>query len=155
MKPFESLTVLTIVSFFIWSCIPEGKCWKATCSDPIDFRLIDKATQQNLIFAVNSTYKLDSLQINKRPDFRIGYHENFLSQVVGDTTRLYPLVGLEYPDTLYLRLAYNDIDTLVIDFIRQRNECCTVYGGYGKIGAIKYNGKVAGKVGEIFRLEKE
>jgi hypothetical protein len=132
----------------------EGKCWKATCSDPIVFRLLDKATQQNLIFGTNSKYKLDSLQLNKRPDFRIGQYDNLLSEVSCDSERLFTASG-EYADTSYLRLTHTDIDTLVINYIRENNQCCVPYGGYGKIGLIKYNGKVAQKNGDIFKFEKE
>jgi hypothetical protein len=49
MKHLVYLLSLTIFSFFISSCVIEEKCWGSSCSDPINFQLIDKATQQDLV----------------------------------------------------------------------------------------------------------
>jgi hypothetical protein len=58
-------------------------------------------------------------------------------------------------DTSYLRLTYNDIDTLIINYLYEDRECCSSVNGYGKIASVKYNGKVAVKIGEVYKFEKE
>jgi len=154
MKHCFFLGVLVTVSLFFSSCVIEEKCWGSSCSDPINFQLIDQITQQDLVFGGSPKFKLDSMQLNKKADFTIGYHSNYLSTVTGDYHYLQTSTGNGSVDTSYLRLTYNDIDTLITAFVVENTECCRQYGGYGKIAGIKYNGKAATKIGNYFKFEK-
>jgi hypothetical protein len=149
----STLILLSILAFYLTSC--EAKCWQVRCSDELNFQLVDKSSQQDLVFGITQKYRLDSMQLNKLPDFKLGLHQNFLGRITGDYHGLH-VSTLEYPiDTSYLRLTFNDIDTITIHYIYEANKCCTSYKGYGKIGAIKYNGKTVIKNGEFYKFEKE
>ena len=144
--------VFLIISFCFATC--ESKCWGLACSDPINFKLIDKVTQQDLVFGASPRYQLDSMQVNRSPDFTIGYTANYLSTVKGNYSGLLTSTGKGAIDTSYLRLTFNDIDTLVISYIYDKNDCCNNFGGYGKITSLKYNGVLASKDGENYKFEK-
>ncbi len=143
-----------LLLLYLPSCTVEDKCWGAPCADNINFQLIDKTTQQDIVFGINPKYKIDSMQLNLKADFRIGIHENGLATVTGDYRGLQTSTGKRPLDTAYLRLTYIDIDTLVISYTHEPKNCCKALGGYGKIISIKYNGQLAQKTGDYFKFEK-
>lgn len=146
------LAIFIILQFCFATC--ESKCWQVYCADPINFKLTDKFTQQDLVFGTNPRFKTDSMQLNKSPDFTIGYHPNYLSTVSGSSLGLLTSTGKTAHDTCYLRLTFTDIDTLFINYVYDNNDCCNNFGGYGKIVSIKYNGQTAAKDGENYKFEK-
>ena len=148
------LGVFIIISFSFATC--ESKCWGKRCSDPINFKLVNKLTQQDLVSGANPKYHIDSMQLNRLPDFNLGiYNINFLSRVYGDINGLSTSTGVSSVDTSYLRLTSTDIDTLVISYLHEEKDCCGNFGGYGKIVSIKYNGQVAMKDGINYKFEKQ
>ena len=149
----STLILLSFLAFYLTSC--EAKCWQVRCSDELNFQLVGKSSQQDLVFGVTQKYKLDSMQLNKLPDFNLGFHQNFLNSITGDSHGLHTSMGGYSVDTSYLRLTFNDIDTIIINYIYEVNKCCTSYNGYGKIGTITYNGKTVTKNGEFYKFEKE
>jgi len=147
------LSAFLIISFSFATC--ESKCYDRICTDPINFKLIDKLTQEDMVFGAIPRYTVDSMQLNKAPDFSLGFTMNFLGRVIGNYEGLSTSTGVFSVDTAYLRLTYNDIDTLVISYIREQSDCCNNYGGYGKIVSLKYNGLVAIKDGTNYKFEKQ
>ena len=154
MKHNLYFVITCLLFFFYTSCTVENKCWGYRCVDPILFQLIDKSTQQDLVIGVNQKYKIDSMQLNLKPDLRIGTHENLLSRVSGDNNGLRTSTGKKSLDTSYLRLTSVDIDTLIINYTHEPNNCCSAFGGYGKIISIKYNGQLTIKTGDYYKFEK-
>ena len=136
------------------SCYIEDKCFSFSCTEQFNFQLIDTITRGDLVFGFNPLFKLDSMQLNKAPDFILEMHYHFLGRVSGSPYGLTTSIGEFTVDTSYLRLTYNDIDTLIINFTRAANDCCTSAGGYGKIVSIRYNGKLAQKSGDNYLFEK-
>ena len=148
-----NLSILIIVTCGYTAC--EDPCYGRSCADVINFKLIDKATQQDLLFGVNPKYKIDSLQLNLKPEYTLGVYANLAGRVYGNDGYLSISTSIPEDDTTYLRLAYNDIDTLSIQYSFEENDCCSKFGGYGKIISIKFNGKTALKEGEYYKFEKE
>jgi hypothetical protein len=154
MKLLNSLLILILgLVYYLAAC--EKKCWEVNCADQLNFQLIDKSSQLDLVFGITPRYKLDSMQLNKLPDFSLGHHQNFLGSIHGDSHGLYTSTGDHPVDTTYLCLTFNDIDTIIINYIYEVNRCCTSFKGYGKINGIRYNGKIAAKKGEFYKFEKE
>ena len=152
------LIVVPTIFIFCLFCfaVCEDKCWGRVCAEPISFKLLDKLTQQDLVFGTIPRYTIDSMQLNRSPDFTLGYHMNHLSNI--NTIGYNYLVistGRATPDTTYLRLAYNDIDTLIITYAYEQKDCCDNFGGYGKITSIKYNGVIATKDSLAYKFEKQ
>ena len=146
------LSAFLIISFNFATC--ESKCFRTICVESINFKLIDKLTQVDLVFGI-PRYKLDSMQLNRSPDFSLGFTMNFLGRVGGSYDGLSTSTGVSAVDTAYLRLAYNDIDTLLISYTREHTDCCNNFGGYGKIVSLKYNGQQAIKDGANYKFEKQ
>ena len=141
------ILIASLFSVFIFSFSDCGnKCFGEYCSDIINFKLIDQNTQNDLVLGAPPKYKLDSLQLNKAVDFNLGKHSNFIGIVSagGDRLQVSPYVPRE---TLYLRLSYDDIDTINIQYQYVENDCCESVNGYGRIQSVSYNGQTAEKVG--------
>jgi hypothetical protein len=159
----KQLTITTaivlILAYSLAGC--EAKCWQAKCTDDIVFQLVDKATQQNLVFGPGKKYSKDSMQLNKVPDFNLGITGNLLANVNVDNSKTSPVsliftTGKPVAGNSYLRLSYNDIDTLTIEYSYEETKCCKGSNMYGKPGSIKYNGLPA-TVGNngIYKFEKQ
>jgi hypothetical protein len=153
----KQLTFLSAIGL-IFACsfaTCEKKCFNTRCTQNIGFVLTDKVTQQDLVFGANKKYSRDSMQLNFKPDFRLGVHENFANDVYLIPTNnqlLFTNTGREAVDTTYLRLAYNDIDTIIVQHSREQNDCCT--SGFGRIVSIKFNGLPARQTGDVYSFEK-
>ena len=148
-----TLTIFIISLFSFATC--EDKCFARVCVEAINFKLIDKLTQQDLVLGANPRFSPDSMQLNKSPDFSLGYHPNYLSTVNQTGNNLIASTGISARDTAFLRLAHNDIDTLIITYAYDQKECCDNFGGYGKIVSIKYNNLLAAKDVDIYKFEKQ
>jgi hypothetical protein len=146
--------LLFIWTFVFYSCFIEDKCFGSSCTDQINFKIIDKTTGQDLVFGSSPIYKIDSMQLNSAPDFSLGINGSYVSRISGDYHGLSTTPGNGSIDTFYLRLTHNDIDTLAINFTLTTDECCTSSGGYGTIVSINYNGKVPQKSGDNYLFEK-
>jgi hypothetical protein len=95
------------------------------------------------------------MQLNRSTDFSLGYHVNFLGRVFKIGYNLATSTSNRAIDTCYLRLTSNDIDTLTIKYVFDKDDCCTNYGGFAKIVSINYNGQTAMKDGENYKFEKQ
>jgi len=149
------ILIASLFSVFIFSFSDCGqKCFGESCSDIINFKLIDPNTQNDLVFGAAPKYKLDSLQLNKAIDFNLGKHSNFIGIVSGNWERLQ--VSTYAPiETMYLRLSYDDIDTINVQYQYIENDCCESVNGYGRIQSVRYNGQTAEKVGDRFIFPKK
>ena len=118
-----------------------------SCADTFFFRIVDKATQKDLVFDSNPIYSSDSVYLmTNLPQYpgHMSYH---------DSTRFQS--NLDMPvDTFYLRLSSADTDTLLMTYNFVKNYCCKPSGKYGKIAGIKYNGVAARKAGDTYVFEK-
>ena len=152
MKLVKYILGLTIIATYgLTSC--EDKCWGAECAETITFKLFDKTTGQDLVSGVNPTFYWDSIQLKSQADFEFGTN-HLLGDVYENSRLLNIFTKRAAADTSYLRLSYTDIDTLIISYTYQRQECCGTVGGFGKINMIKYNGQTAQKTGTYFTFEK-
>ena len=148
------ILIASLFSVFIFSFSDCGqKCFGESCSDTINFKLIDKTTQNDLVFGPAPKYKLDSLQLNKDVDFNLGRHSNFIGTVSGNWNRLQASTYAPI-ETMYLRLSYDDIDTINVQYQYIENDCCENVNGYGRIQSIFYNGQTAEKVDDNYRFIK-
>ena len=144
--------LFSVVLFSFSDC--NKSCWGEYCSDFINFKLLEQNTQNDLVFGVAPRYKLDSLQINRVVDFNLGRHSNFITTISGNWQNLQ--VSTDEPvETMYLRLSYNDIDTINVQYQYIDNDCCEKFKGYGQIINIRYNGEIVQKVGENYNFIKK
>jgi hypothetical protein len=157
----KQLTVTAAIILIVVSSLTgcESPCWQAKCTDDVVFQLVDKATQQNLVFGAGKKYSNDSMQVNKVPDFNLGNTGNLLAYVAIDNSKASPvslILNTSKPlvSTAYLRLTYNDIDTLTIEYSYEETKCCKGSNMYGKPGSIKYNGFPAAVSNGIYKFEK-
>lgn len=137
---FASLPVVII------SCDP---CYgeRNNCADSFLFRVVDKVTQQDLVFSPAPVYQKDSVFLTTN---RPGYSGPMSYR---DSTKFMSALAIPV-DTFFLRLSASDVDTLLMDYDYVRVKCCKIGSGYGKIKGIKFNGVPAKKAGDTFIFEK-
>ncbi len=118
-----------------------------TCADAFAFKVVDKLSQQDLVFGSPSLYSPDSVYL--------------LTNLSGYTGKMSRVDNSEFistlvipADTFFLRLTSIDTDTLLISYDYVKTKCCNSLKGYGKIQSIKYNGINTFKEGHTFIFEK-
>lgn len=140
-------TGLVFLVFILSSCDP---CLTFRCTGPFAFKIIDNTTRKDLVFGTPSIYRADSIYL--WPDLN-GYPGSYART---DSLNHQFTSDLIFPkDTLYLRVTFADIDTIIINYERIRNKCCDSRAeGYKRIRGMRFNGRVAVKEGGAFIFEK-
>ena len=119
-----------------------------SCADPFSFRLIDKITQQDLVFSPTPVYPKDSVYLTTTLQGYTG-PQSYTDSNKFNSMLLIPL------DTFYLRISATDTDTLLMSYHFVKEKCCNYSSrGFGKLFSIKYNGVVAPKSGETYLFKK-
>jgi len=146
MKTLYKIFSIFIISTVIAQCDP---ClgMLGDCAESFNFRIIDKATREDIVFGQNPTYNHDSVYLFTTLP---GYTGRF-SSVSNNKFSSFLSIPV---DTFYLYLNSADTDTLLMKYDFVKSRCCKAGHGYGKILEIKLNGIVAKKQGDIFVLEK-
>ena len=117
------------------------------CAESFSFQIVNKITQQDLVFGQNSVYSPDSVYLFTTRQRYPGHRSSV------DSNKFFCFLNIPV-DTLYLYLTSADTDTLLITYGYVKAPCCRIAPGYGKILGIKYNGVTAKRQGDIFQLPK-
>jgi hypothetical protein len=146
MKSLVRILIVASMPVILISCDP---CYfeRGNCADLFYFRVVDKVTQQDLVFTSSPVFQKDSVFLTTN---RVGYTG---SMSFTDSTRFMSRLSIPV-DTFFLRFGANDVDTLLMKYDYVKVKCCKMASGYGKIQGIKFNGVLAKKAGDTFIFEK-
>lgn len=137
-----------LVLFPVLFCHCDPCLSERACADSFAFKLVDKASRQDIVFATPSIYNRDSVYLLTTLPGYIG------SIAMVDNNRFKSRLLIP-TDTLYLRLTSTDTDTLLMKYDYEQTKCCNMNPrGFGKLQSIRYNGLNATKEGETFVFEK-
>jgi hypothetical protein len=111
------------------------ECDKSGCvrpPHPFQFRIIDRHTGEDLVFGKNPVYHEDSIRLFYYEDgawtdlvLRTDSRDVEISYFTNQT--LPYISAASYIKDYYLRLSYEDTDTLLLDVRMIDFECCTVF----------------------------
>jgi hypothetical protein len=149
----ESMKTLAAILMILMIYPPTVQCDRCIgtgfgdCAESFSFRIVNKITQQDLVFGRNRVYDPDSVYLfTTRPSYPGRW-----SSV--DSNRFLSLLPLPL-DTFFLYLTSADTDTLLIKYDYVKAPCCRIDPGHGKVLLIIYNGIAVRKQGDIFELPK-
>jgi hypothetical protein len=147
MIKYIEYTGLVSLLFLLSNCDP---CLIKRCAGPFAFKIIDKTTRKDLVFVATPVYSKDSIYLWPNPTGFPG------SYAVADTRNNKFTSDLIFPkDTLYLRLSFTDIDTIIMNYERIKNKCCDSRAEeYKRIRGMRFNGRNVVKEGDNFIFEK-
>ena len=136
-------------------------CDKRDCVEaphPFQFRMLDRTTQEDLIFSENPLYPPDSLRLyyyedGEEVDLQLQVWTGELDYSILSNQILPYLSGSKFIKDYYLQLSHVDTDTLLLDVKQIDLECCIVF----QWAESYYNGRVLKRSQQnptVFLIEK-
>ena len=129
------ISYICLLSSLLFGMSGCSICDKDNCVEPAEsfkFRIIDRASREDLVFSDNPRYPPDSLRLYYYEDG--GEVELPLGQANNDRllnfliNRTLPYVSsIHGIKDFYLQLDYQDTDTLLVDVKEIEYECCRVF----------------------------
>lgn len=140
----KTLLFFSLVILF-YSCECVGN---SPCSDNFQFRIVDKANGQDLVFGPTPTYNKDSVYLFTNLS---GYTGPISKEI---NNEFYSELFMP-ADTLFLRLTSTDIDTIYLNYKYVKSQCCTyARKGYGVIKSIRFNNQIPVQDGLTYIFKK-
>ena len=145
------ITIKKIVVFVVIICsvvfVQSCECVvKPPCNGEFSFKVVNRATHQDLVFGPNAVYSVDSIKMLNTNDT---IPPSFVTQGFNHLDCYINGTG----DTLYLKLNASDIDTLLLSFRNTRHTTCCPSGGRVVTG-IRFNNIQTQQDSSVFILEK-